>query len=236
MGDEVRRAVRGLHFRAWIVIGALLVGIALDSALGLATVSQIGLLHSIASGVHFPPDVIHGNDARMGLLNSLKLSSYYITGILFCVWMIKARHNLPLLGAQGLEYAPWWAVVGFLIPFLSLVRPYQVMSEIWTGSDPNREGAQSWRWRNPPARLLCWWLLFLAMCLGSGILTVMASDKTGPVIPRLISHSYFGIGKSLMDIVAALAAILVIQSVSAQQDAGLERLITPPQAPAVIGE
>ena len=228
MFEEVTTAVRSVQRRALVVVILLLIGIALDSIGVVATFSQIGLLKAIARGVMLQPGVAASNDARMALVAVLKGLSYFLTAAAFLIWMVKARHNLPLLGARSLEYSPWWTVASFIVPILALIRPYQVMVEIWTASDPNRDGEQSWTWRNPPATLRWWWGSFLVMSICGTILTLMASDKSGAVIPRLISHSYFGIVKNLIDIAAALVTILMIQSVNGQQSAGMVRLLAAP--------
>ena len=53
-----------------------------------------------------------------------------------------------LLRAMGLRRLRWgrhWVVSGFLVPGLNLVRPYQVMREVWQGSHPDNLDPFNWR-------------------------------------------------------------------------------------------
>src|SRR5688572_9717366 len=59
--------------------------------------------------------------------------------VVFLVWMRRSYINLKALGVRGLEYSPGWAVGCWFIPFVNLVRPYTIMKEIWTRSDPDLE-------------------------------------------------------------------------------------------------
>jgi hypothetical protein len=56
----------------------------------------------------------------------------------------------------------------------------------------------------------------------------MALAQPGELIPRLIAESDVRIVRSLISIAAALAAILVVQSVNGEQAAGLDRLLAAP--------
>ncbi len=59
-----------------------------------------------------------------------------ITGVTFLVWLHRVRVNVRALGARRLSYARQWTILGFLIPVLNALRPYQVVREIWQASDP----------------------------------------------------------------------------------------------------
>jgi hypothetical protein len=48
----------------------------------------------------------------------------------------RAYRNLPALGAESPRFSSGWAVGAWFVPFLNLVRPKQIMDDIWRASDP----------------------------------------------------------------------------------------------------
>ena len=71
----------------------------------------------------------------IGLIAILEILLRILTIIFFLVWLHRAFSNLPALRAEHLEFSPGWAVGWWFIPFANLVKPYQIMSELWNASD-----------------------------------------------------------------------------------------------------
>ncbi|MGH7857732.1 MAG: TonB family protein, partial [Candidatus Binatia bacterium] len=53
--------------------------------------------------------------------------------VLWCVFLFRIRANALALGAQP-RFARHWILTGFLVPFLNLVRPFQVVDDLWRSS------------------------------------------------------------------------------------------------------
>jgi uncharacterized protein DUF4328 len=103
------------------------------------------------------PDQLANNDPIQGIVGLLQSGLGIVTGITFLKWIYRAYKNIQGFGAEGLRYSPGWAVGYYFIPILSLIRPVQVMNEIWRASDDPRQWA-----RRPGSRLIAaWWTLFL---------------------------------------------------------------------------
>src|SRR5580693_1675394 len=111
------------------------------------------------------PDQVANNDPIQGIVGLLQLGLGVVTGITFLKWIYRAYKNIQGFGAEGLRFSPGWAIGYYFIPILSLIRPVQVMSEIWRASyDP-----RNWP-RSPGSWLIAtWWSLFL---LYSGVTQV----------------------------------------------------------------
>jgi hypothetical protein len=92
---------------------------------------------------------------------------YLATSVAFLMWIHRVHRNLPSLLAGPLRYSPRWAVGYFFIPILNLIRPFQVMREIWRESDPARVAALGKlpdQTRTPSAAIVgWWWASFLSM-------------------------------------------------------------------------
>jgi hypothetical protein len=99
-----------------------------------------------------------GNDPIQRNLEAVQLLVGLFVLIAFLKWKFRAYKNIEGFGAEDLRYSPTWAVVYYFIPFVSLVRPVQVMSEIWRAS----ENPQDWRQRKGSSIIIVWWALFLA--------------------------------------------------------------------------
>ncbi|MEY2615747.1 MAG: hypothetical protein QOH78_1520 [Verrucomicrobiota bacterium] len=103
------------------------------------------------------PDQVASNDPVQGFIGLLQSGLGILTGIIFLKWIYRSYKNIQGFGAQGLRFSPGWAVGYYFIPILSLIRPVQVMSEIWRASDDPRD----WPKRPGSWLIASWWTLFL---------------------------------------------------------------------------
>jgi hypothetical protein len=103
------------------------------------------------------PDQVATNDPIQGILGLLQSGLGIVTGITFLKWIYRAYKNIQGFGAEGLRFSPGWAVGYYFIPILSLIRPVQVMSEIWRASDDPK----NWSQRSGSWLIVSWWTLFL---------------------------------------------------------------------------
>jgi hypothetical protein len=234
MIENVSSATQSAHFRARIVLAMLLIGMALSSVGAMSTGYQIHLLDAIASRTPINPGAAAANDSRQAAISSLRTLTYFATAISFLAWMYQSHKTLPLLGARSLQYSPGWAIGSFFVPFLSLFRPYSVMSEIWRASDPSPESDQSWQWENPPVLLRWWWGLFIMKVVLSRFFgQLVPHDDSVDKITRIIRETYLLLGIELFDIPASVVAMFVIWSVEARQISGLDRLLKSAAAAAL---
>jgi hypothetical protein len=119
---------------------------------------------------------------------------------------------------HDLKYSPAWAVGGFFVPFLNLVRPFQVMKEVWRGSDP--EPATGVRRAAPLLGL--WWGSYLVMNFASMIVMHIAlrADDSPAALRTLVKADTVA---SLFTIVGVIFAAGVVREISMRQAARWER-------------
>ena len=84
-----------------------------------------------------------------------------MTALAFLAWLFRLRVNVRALGVRKLDFARHWSVLGFLVPALNFVRPYQVMAEVWRASDPSVLDPFEWKSVEPPRILTLWWGTFV---------------------------------------------------------------------------
>lgn len=163
------------------------------------------------------------NDARQQLIGQLGMIIYLATIVAFLMWFHRVHRNLASLGNRSLKYSPGWAVGGFFIPFLNLVRPFQVMVEVWHGSDPagiesvDDDFTQMAAARpRTPALVGWWWALFLFSGFLGQILFRLAFSEN-PSLDELRAFSSLRILSDIVDIPSALLAILLVGRITRWQ-------------------
>jgi len=154
----------------------------------------------------------------LDLVALLQFMFYILTGVVFLMWFHRVYRNLPALGASGLNYSPRWAVGGFFVPFLSLVRPFQVMREIWQASRATSDPRSSTGWQAVPTPPLLgfWWGSWLLYSV-PGQLNIRLSIT----LPNwLIAISL------VVDMVAAVLLICIIYLIDRNQTAKQQQIVT----------
>ena len=147
-----------------------------------------------------------------GLGGVILLLAYLLCIVSFCLWIHRATRNLPALGKTYLpRFTPRWAVGWFFVPILNLVRPYQVMREIWRGSFVPARGWGLVKW---------WWALWLISNYLDNIVTRNWPGVSGDAL------NAFG---NVVDGSAVVLAVLVVLRITAAQ-ARLAQGTAPPHA------
>lgn len=82
-------------------------------------------------------DEADASDSRRQQAAIANLAGLVVGGLILLAWVNRTNHACRELGATGMQFSPGWAVGYWFIPFVNLVRPYQVMQELWGQSDPD---------------------------------------------------------------------------------------------------
>jgi hypothetical protein len=99
--------------------------------------------------------------ATLRVAQYVQITVYAITAVLFLAWLFRLRINVRALGVRKLEFARAWSLLGFLVPILNVVRPYQVIAEVWRASDPSVIDSFEWKSVEAPQFLALWWGTFV---------------------------------------------------------------------------
>ncbi|MCA8965398.1 MAG: DUF4328 domain-containing protein [Planctomycetes bacterium] len=221
---EPHRSVHG-HARAKIhgpftelrVMGRSLAAVlALFAALGL-----LGVYFGVAQWRHAEtvlagaPMQVESADPGLFGIGVFAVLSLVLAGGLFIWWLWTASVNLPHLIAAHVHYAPSWAIAGWFMPFLNLIRPLAVVTEIdQLSAEAEADGDASVRANRP--LLLSWWT---AAVFGTVLaLVYLLLGKTTPEGLRIAALAHFAAGLFTM-IAGALAAWLVLRITDNQERA-----------------
>ena len=203
---------------AFLVAGCLSLYILISLAGAAADISRIELLSKPTAGLRIPPPEVTVNLALTILIRLSLIGITLLTAVFFLIWIYRAHKNLKALGATDLKYSPGWAIGGFFVPLLNIVRPYQVMAEIWRASVSGGRvsGGSGWTYEQTPVFIGLWWGLWLI----SGFLdsfSVFMVFGTG-ADNRLLVASRFRLVYAVISIASAALAITVVLRTNARQE------------------
>lgn len=147
------------------------------------------------------------------LMSVVGIVAFIASAVTFIMWFRRVHRNLRPLDYRYSEYGAGWTVGAWFIPIGNLIIPYQIMVEIWKGSDPARFEVVGSRQSPRLALVRAWWLFWL---LTNGV--AMARNFAGHTADSLIVRAQVLIAAYLISIPAALLAIRLIRRIDANQE------------------
>ncbi|WP_328792092.1 MULTISPECIES: DUF4328 domain-containing protein [unclassified Streptomyces] len=142
-----------------------------------------------------------------------------VTGIVFIIWFHRVRTNAEAF-APGADKLPrGWAIGAWFIPLANLVLPYRIAVTTWMSSTPfGADGQRPW-FRLTLVNL--WWGTFvLSKVLGWYGGRSYASAETTEAVRNAATTMLAG---DVLDIVAAVLALLFVRRLTAMQHARAAR-------------
>lgn len=158
------------------------------------------------------------------LAQGLQIAVFSLTAVLFLAWLFRLRINVRALGVRKLEFSRGWSVLGFFVPVLNVVRPYQVMAEVWRASDPSVLDPFEWKSVEAPQLLALWWGSFVIAVTLEVAAFGFHLTAGEPAFKSVVASSV----AIVADLAAALCASLgyfLVNRMTATQLAKRERLL-----------
>lgn len=193
---------------------------------------------SSASSVTVGDEEINAAELMLGFVALAQLFVYLATIVLFIVWLHRAYKNVPAFGVQT-EHSPGWAAGSWFIPFLNLVRPYQIVKETWVKSDPGVDLSAGYADAGAGARAATlvgvWWAFWLLSNVVGNVHGRLVGDAQTP--DQVSSAAALGIASDALTVVAAGLAFLVVRTIDRMQEEKAAHLSVaawpaPPPPPA----
>lgn len=208
------RRVRGRAAAA--VLGALL---AMVATIGFAAVllQRRAALIDLRDGGAVSPERIAELDDRVAVAVWASWGAFLLGGILGVVWFRRAYKNLKSMGRNS--YGQGWAIAGWIVPIMSLFRPYQMAKELVRES-PRVRGNEG------TGLVGIWWLVYVAGTLGSQGISRLAQDT----LDDIILNDMLRVVLLGLSFVAGIAWIAIIRVVTRRQDAWFDQ---PPDTPSL---
>jgi hypothetical protein len=145
-----------------------------------------------------------------GIAGIAYLATYIGGAFVVLMWFLRSVRNGHALGLR-LETSPKWVIWFFIIPLVSLFKPYAMASELWRSSaSPGK-----WKGADDPVMLRCWW----AAVLGSGFVTTVGDlmSRTANTPGPLIGASVVFIVGYLLQIAAGVLFLRIGGAISQRQ-------------------
>ncbi|MBM3465889.1 MAG: DUF4328 domain-containing protein, partial [Armatimonadetes bacterium] len=151
------------------------------------------------------------------------LGTYALASIALVAWLRNSYRNLVALGGTP-RYAMWWPLAAFFVPFVNVLRPYEMVTEICANARPLMRGNAK-----PVPPLVPWWwavtllagLAWLAWLYGA----LAFGNRVGVIEVRVLA--------GLLTLVSAALTVSIVQTISQMQDDSWEGRFLP--APAQEG-
>jgi hypothetical protein len=163
------------------------------------------------------------------LAHGVKLAVIAGAAAAFLAWLYRVRVNVRALGMRRLAFARHWTWLGFLIPALNFVRPYQVMAEVWRASDPSVLDAFEWKSVDPPRLLAVWWVSFVLAAVLELVAFSLSLTTGTSTFKALVAGGAGMLADAMLAITASLAYFVVMRLSEAQQE---KRALLRVHAPA----
>ncbi|TMK80809.1 MAG: DUF4328 domain-containing protein [Actinobacteria bacterium] len=141
--------------------------------------------------------------------------------IVWLVWQHRSHANLRALGAGNLRFTPGWVVGWWFIPFADFVFPYLTMRELVKASEPTT-GVADWAAQRTPALVGLWWAAFLGRTVIGSIGRTVSRNATS--VGALLHGQTFELVAIVVEIAAAVLAILIVHDVDRRQSAKFARV------------
>lgn len=122
----------------------------------------------------------HPEELWMAGIAGVALLVTYIGGaFVVLTWFLRSVRNGHALGLR-LETSPKWVIWFFIIPLVSLFKPYAMASELWRSS----ANPEKWKGVDDPALLRWWWaaVLVSGFVMTVGDLMSRTANTPGPLI------------------------------------------------------
>jgi len=198
----------------------VIVGLALTAVLDLLSII-IGLAQIVSPESSFDMDEEGSVSVWLmlqGLIYLLNLPTFIFAAVMFLVWLHRAHSNLEMLEARNLQFTSGWVVGWWFIPFANLVKPFQVVREVWWESDP--QGADdeqlflSESLRSAPTYMGFWWGMWLLSNITANITSRVYDPDT---MTNVAIGGVLFIVTGVLSMIAAILAMMVVRDITERQ-------------------
>ena len=172
-------------------------------------------------------------DHRALVANNTLFVCILATGALFITWHYRLLRKLERVSSDPLRHSPGWAIGGWFVPLLNLVRPKQMVNDTWRSASPPAPA------RRIPVAYHLWWLLWLASTLTTGVAGQLPSATMDEVWTRgriATAGDIFSVGAALLAIVVVVTldrrVALVPEAIPEAAMPGMMLFNPPPGWPA----
>ena len=183
------------------------------------TITNMGALawrYFLLTDVQNNPDnidmtMINASDTLIIVVNIAHILIVILSIVFFIMWFRRAYYNLHMLPWNNARYTEGWAAGSWFVPIINLWWPYQIMIDIWRGT----QYALKERLGEPRSAAIVgwWWALHLITTFYNNISARIGWDAEQDIDSLLTSTKVDFIGE-ILSIPAIIITIILIQRTS----------------------
>ena len=208
-----RRPVVGLGVAATVLI---VLAVLADAISAVAEWHRYALARDYVAGDPgvTDADLVGADNLSMGLAVAGPLL-YVAAGVVFMVWLWRARANAEYLCEGRHRRSRGWVIGGWFCPVVGFWFPYQIVADVWRASDPGTpRRVEDLRYVPSPRLVLAWWVGFLL----SGVIAmraVLGDDEV--TVDFLRRAAWFETASATLSVAAAFAVGRIIAQIGRWQ-------------------
>jgi len=169
-------------------------------------------------------NMINASDTFIMVVNVAHIIIVILSIVFFIMWFRRAYYNLHTLPWHNARYTEGWAAGSWFVPIINLWWPYQIMMDIWRGT----QHALRERLGEPRSAAIVgwWWALHLITSFYNNISTRLGWDADQDIDSLLTSTKVDFIGE-ILSVPAIIVTIMLIQRTSSFERELLVQAETP---------
>jgi hypothetical protein len=155
------------------------------------------------------------------------LIAFIATAVMFLIWENRAYKNLPPLGVPRPDFSSGWVVGSWFVPFLNLIRPYEIVKYIRNMSDPETVSVGGYYESGGNIMLKAWWGFWIASNIVDRFFARIY--RNAEKLEDHVAAGWADIFSSGLLIIAACLAIAVVRDITSRQEERRKRLMDASQ-------
>jgi len=250
--EALEASVRVAQRRATIAMGALVATVLVRVYNIPVRLWQSGLVHDVQAGNSPGQEVLASSDSLVQMGAIAQLLVLAVTGVVFLRWLHRTVKLTRALGGDTLRFTPRDAMLGFIVPFWNIQRPYHIVRDVHDHLAPEAvpeppvqvHAGESMGYRQvamveppppmklPHASIGAWWGFFWV----SNIISNVAGRQHGTGLDDILLVNTLNNVADGVDIVAASLGVLMVRGVNARLQERYRRIRhNPPEALQAAG-
>jgi hypothetical protein len=225
--NTVRGALRSVQLFGHFATIMIAVNMVVDCFYAWATWNT----HSVvtrAFDVGFDDGTIGAADDLSLIAGWLFLASWIAGGVVFIVWLWRARQNSEELSYGQHSRGRGWAIGSWFTPFVGFWFPYQVVRDVWRASNPNTRMTDGELSRASGGAVVGWWWAAFVVSWLSTVASYRTArgnpgDTPEEALDWLRQIAVMDTVSAVAGVIAGVLVIVIIRQVSGWQTAALKQ-------------
>lgn len=163
-------------------------------------------------------DQVEAFDRTVALVAQATVVLFVVTAIAFLAWQHRAVSNVPALGGGKTDVSPNASVGWWFVPFANLVKPYQIVSDVWQrlATSSSRTGT---------GLVLAWWVTYI---VGNLLGYLYGFQRPATTVEAFNGRMAFNIVDDVIVIAAGVLAFAVVREIERRSAARAAAIAAAP--------